>query len=173
MSVDEEVESLVRDWERERPDLDMSTLGVSLPLRRALQLAEARRGALLAARGVTPATLDLLVALRRLGSPYRCTPSDLARTLVLSAGRVSQRLDALERAGLVERSVSSADRRVVFATLSDKGFRTIDELIGPYMDHEESLLHGLSPRQRTTLSQLLVQLEASIRSAPEPDRDES
>jgi DNA-binding MarR family transcriptional regulator len=164
----DEVSSLIADWRRERPGLEMDSVRVFLPLRRALQAAEARRAVILAKHKITPAMLDLLVALRRAGPPYVQTPSDLTRVLVLTAGGVSQRLDRLEQAGLVERSVNTEDRRVIYVRLTERGLATLDALIDEYMAHEEELLHGLGARDRDQLATLLLRLESSILSADAP-----
>jgi len=160
--VAREVTSLLEAWETERPGLDMSSLRISLPLRRAMEGAETRRAVILARHNVTPAMLDLLVALRRSGPPYVRTPSELARALVLSAGGVSQRLERLEQVGLIERQNDVQDRRVVYVRLTDKGLRALDALIDEYMDHEERLLAGLTQRERDQLARLLLRLNASI-----------
>jgi DNA-binding MarR family transcriptional regulator len=163
--VVDEVESLIQVWQSERPDVPMGSLRVSLPLRRALQHAEQRRARVLARHGVSAATLDLLVALRRAGKPYVSTPSELAHLLVLTSGGVSQRLERLEREGLVERRVSVEDRRVVMVHLTDAGLATLDRLIDEYMAHEEEMLRGLSERQIVQLGRLLARLDASISAA--------
>ena len=160
--MDTEVESLIEVWHSERPDIPMGSLRVSLPLRRVLQHAESERAKLLAKHGVNATTLDLLVALRRSGKPYVSTPSELARLLVLSSGGVSQRLERLEREGLVERRVSAADRRVVNVLLTRRGLEILDRLIVEYMAHEELMLSGLTAHQAAQLGQLLVRLDASI-----------
>jgi DNA-binding MarR family transcriptional regulator len=165
--VDVEVESLIRVWESERPGIPMGSLRVSLPLRRALQHAESQRAKVLAKHGVSATTLDLLVALRRSGEPYVSTPSELARLLVLSSGGVSQRLEKLEREGLVERRMSAEDRRVVDVHLTAAGLATLDRLIDEYMAHEEQMLSGLSARQIAQLGQLLARLDASIAASAE------
>jgi DNA-binding MarR family transcriptional regulator len=167
--VEDEVESLISAWATERPDVSMASLRVSLPLRRALQSAEARRARLLAKHGVTAATLDLLVALRRAGEPYVRTPSELARLLVLSSGGVSQRLERLEEAGLLERRVNTDDRRVVYVQLTELGLQTLDTLIGEYMRHEDAMLDGLTDRQLDQLTRLLVKLDESINATPVDD----
>ena len=161
-SVDDEVESLIQVWESERPDVPMGSLRVSLPLRRALQHAESRRARVLTKHGISGATLDLLVALRRSGKPYVATPSELGRLLVLSSGGVSQRLERLEREGLVERRVSLEDRRVVHVHLTARGLEILDRLIDEYMAHEEQMLQGLTQRQVLQLGRLLARLDASI-----------
>lgn len=166
----DEVTSLIADWQSEQPDLDMDSVRVFLPLRRALQAAEARRAVILAEHRITPAMLDLLVALRRSGPPYVQTPSDFIRVLVLSAGGVSQRLDRLEQAGLVERTVNTDDRRVVYVRLTDSGLGALNRLMVDYMRHEEQLLHGLSLRERDQLAKLLLRLEDSVISADPPSQ---
>jgi DNA-binding MarR family transcriptional regulator len=143
----------------------MRSLRVFIPLRRALQRAESRRAVVLARYGLTPATLDLLVLLRGWGDEHVWTPSDLARRLVVSAARISQRLDQLEQSGLVERAVIADDRRRVSVRLTRAGRKVLDDLIGDYMEHEEALLHRLSVRDRTQLADLLVRLNASISTA--------
>ena len=163
-----EVDDLVADWQRERPDVGMDSLRVFLPLRRALQAAEERRAVILARHRITPAMLDLLVALRRSGPPYVQTPSDLTRVLVLSAGGVSQRLDRLEQAGLVDRSVNTDDRRVIYVRLTKQGLAALDGLITEYMAHEDDLLHALGPRERDQLAKLLLKLERSILTSRAP-----
>lgn len=168
MTARDDVDGLVADWERELPDLDMESVRVFLPLRRALQAAERRRALVLSRYGLTGRSLDLLVALRRVGKPYERTPSELASALVLSAGGVSQRLEQLENRGLLTRHVSPNDRRVVLVRLSVRGVKAIDELIVEYMEHENGLLHALDERDQRALARLLAKLDLSIASAESP-----
>jgi DNA-binding MarR family transcriptional regulator len=162
MDGTEEADGLIEDWRGELPALDFASVRVFLPLRRALQAAEARRAPVLARHGITPAMLDMLVAVRRVGPPYVSTPSDLARQLVLSAGGVSQRLERLEQAGFVERTTNTEDRRSVAVRLTDTGRRALDGLIHEYMAHEDQLLGALSADERTQLAVLLGRLHTSI-----------
>jgi DNA-binding MarR family transcriptional regulator len=166
----DEVSSLIADWRGERPDLGLDSVRIFFPLRRALQAAESRRAGILAEFGVTPAMVDVLVALRRSGRPYVRTPSELTRLLALSAGGVSQRLDRLEQAGFVERTVSTQDRRWVHVGLTKRGLATLDALMTRYMAHEEELLHTMSARDREQLAKLLLRLERSILSARPAER---
>jgi DNA-binding MarR family transcriptional regulator len=163
-STRQDLEDLVADWRRERPDVDMAALAIVFPLRRALQSAEEHRSAILSRYGLTPASLDLLVALRRVGPPYASKPSGLARHLVLTAGGVSQRLERLQDAGLVTREISAEDRREVIVTLTKKGIDLLDRFIPEYMAHELKLLCQLSTNERATLSRLLLKLDDSVRN---------
>ena len=151
-----DLDEVIATWKRERPDLDMEPLRVSMLLRRALEVLERRRLDLLSTFDLTPSGLDLLAALRRVGQPYRLTPSDLARGSLLTAGSISQRLARLEEAGMVERSVDRNDRRVVQVELTKKGLATIDKVLGPYMAQENEMIGGLGERQRRQLERLLL-----------------
>jgi DNA-binding transcriptional ArsR family regulator len=56
-------------------------------------------------------SFDVLATLRRSGPPYRLTPTRLYRELALTSGAITHHLDALERAGLIERVSDPHDRR--------------------------------------------------------------
>ena len=73
---------------------------------------------------------------------------DLAEQVLLSASGVTRLLDGLERQGLVERAACSADRRVVYAVLTDAGlerlraaaethFAQIDAILDARFDADE------------------------------------
>jgi DNA-binding MarR family transcriptional regulator len=171
MAADEEAAALAEDWRRERPDIDMRSLHVFMTLRLVLRDAERQRAVLFERHGVTPRTVDLLVALRRGGAPYMVTPSKLAQALVLTPGGVSQRLDRLEQDGLVRRLVDGDDRRVVWVQLTAKGLKRIDDLMVEYMAHEEAMLAGLSDADRRALARLLARLGRSVTAAAGTDAD--
>ncbi len=56
-----------------------------------------------------------------IGSIDGATPSDVARTLMVTLGTVTTSLNNLERKGYVERIRSTKDRRVVHLYLTKKG----------------------------------------------------
>jgi len=56
-----------------------------------------------------------------IGNIDRATPSDVARTLMVTLGTVTTSLNNLERKGYVERIRSTKDRRVVHIYLTKKG----------------------------------------------------
>jgi DNA-binding MarR family transcriptional regulator len=55
------------------------------------------------------------------GAPYQMSPTRLSEVTVRSTGGMTQILDRLERAGLVERSPDPSDRRKVIVGLTAKG----------------------------------------------------
>jgi DNA-binding MarR family transcriptional regulator len=169
MAADEESAALADDWRRERPDIDMRSLHVFMTLRLVLQDAERQRALIFERHGVTPRTVDLLVALRRVGPPYMVTPSKLAQALVLTPGGVSQRLDRLEQEGLVRRTIDRDDRRVIWVQLTARGVKRLDDLMVEYMAHEEAMLAALSDADRKTLARLLAKLGRSVTDAATAD----
>ena len=92
---------VVAAWTRERPDLDLTAIGVAGRLGRvALQLAPAQDQTF-AEFGLENGGFDVLASLRRAGEPNIMAPSQLADSLMLSRAGMTSRIDRLEAAGLV------------------------------------------------------------------------
>ena len=100
----------------------------------------------------------MLATLRRSGPPYRLTPTALYRELVLTSGAVTHRVDALARAGLVERIPDPADRRGSLVALTEHGREVAEEAMAAHMACESRLAAALSDEDRRALAGLLRQL---------------
>lgn len=111
-----------------------------------------------ATSGLTRASFKILLALRRVGTPYVASPSDLAESLGLSRGALSARLGPLEDDGLVTRAVDRDDRRRVHVRLTAKGRRTFDRHAREESRREAELLGALSPADQRRLADLLRRL---------------
>jgi DNA-binding MarR family transcriptional regulator len=81
---------------------------------------------------------------------------------MISSGGMTDRLDRLERAGLVIRRPDPKDRRGKLIVLTDPGKRLIDEAIGRHVANEERLLLSLTEAEQETLSALLKKLIAAL-----------
>jgi DNA-binding MarR family transcriptional regulator len=75
---------------------------------------------------------------------------------------MTDRLDRLERAGLVERRPDPKDRRGKLIALTAAGRRLIDETIGRHVANEERLLSSLTEAEQETLDALLKKLIAGL-----------
>jgi DNA-binding MarR family transcriptional regulator len=162
MDSDDQVARVARAWARERPDLDPAPL---LIVGRIMRLAAAYDALLrppFAAAGVGSGDFDLLAALRRAGSPYALTPSELAGAMLVTTGAATKRIDRLERQGLVRRDASPTDGRSRTVTLTATGRRLVDELIARHLANEDRLLEPLTPQQRHQLERLLSVLATTI-----------
>lgn len=91
---------------------------------------------------------------------------ELSDLLFRSTGGITQILDRLERAGLVERAPDPADRRKVLVGLTDTGLRTAKEAGAAYETERDRVLGALSAaevrRLDAAVRRLLGVLSAEI-----------
>nr|WP_202892164.1 MarR family transcriptional regulator [Kribbella shirazensis] len=140
------------------PELDRDVEGITVRLQVLTRYLERRREAVLAEYGLQLWEFKTLHMLRRGGTPYRATPGGLAKQLGMSPAALTNRLDALERRGYIERSHDRDDRRKVVATLTSAGNELWERGIGEILRVEEELVHRLPAADRTRLDDLLRQL---------------
>ena len=153
----------VEQWARERPDLPALPMAVfGRLLDAAERVARDHMNPLFAEAGLQPGEFDVLATLRRSGEPYMLSPTKLYEAAMISSGGMTNRLDRLERAGLVERRPDPNDRRGKLIALTDAGKRVIDETIGRHVANEERLLSALNPAERDKLNVLLRKLIAGL-----------
>ena len=88
-------------------------------------------------------------------------PSELVGALVLSSGAVTNRIDRVEEAGLVERRPDPDDRRGTLVALTEKGRQVVDDAVLAHLANEERLLGALSAGERRRLAGLLRKLLTS------------
>jgi DNA-binding MarR family transcriptional regulator len=159
------IDRLIDQWSTERPDLDFDAMATIARLSRFVLLGSRTIEETLQRHDLRIAEFDVLGSLRRLGSPYRATPTELTRALMLSPAGVTARLDRLERAGYVEREYDPADRRSLLVVLTQAGLDCIDAAVEDHLATEFSLLADLTHRQRLgldgALRALLRQFDAT------------
>jgi DNA-binding MarR family transcriptional regulator len=100
----------------------------------------------------------LIGALRNAGPPYRRTPGQLVIHLELSSGAMTNRLDRLERAGLVRRLPDPDDRRSLQIELTEAGLRVWQESVGAQAVKEALLASALDEDEKAELNTLLRRL---------------
>ena len=152
------VAQILRQWSRERPDLDFSGSAVLLRvllLERHL-FAHVRRS--LEPVGLSPGEFDVLGALRRAGEPYRLSCGELAETTLLTCSGMTHRLDVLERRGLIRRSPDEADRRRVMVQLTEEGLARVDQAAELRTRDSGELMARLGEGDRRELERLLGRL---------------
>ena len=162
------LDSLIDDWQGQRPELDASAMGV---VGRVLQLGrilEGRAGRALKKFDIHYTDLDVLATLRRSGAPFRLTPTKLRESVLITSGAMTAVLDRVEKAGLLRRVPDPSDRRVRAVELTPEGKERIDKAIEVRFAEAEMALRGISPEDRETLASLLRRVILSIHHAPEP-----
>jgi DNA-binding MarR family transcriptional regulator len=156
--VADHLDFVLDQWERERPDLDVSAMGVIGRLSRLSRLVGTELERAFGAHGLDRSSFDVLATLRRSGPPYTLTPAGLMRASMVTSGAITQRLDRLESRGWVTRSPSASDGRGVLVSLTDEGRALIDAVLPDHVRNEERILASLSPAQRKDLAATLRQL---------------
>jgi DNA-binding MarR family transcriptional regulator len=106
--------------------------------------------------GSTLPRFDVMAALRRADDDL--TMSELSRRLLVSNGNTTTVVDRLELDGLVMRTPSAADRRVVHVALTEAGRRHFDDLAAEHEARVDSLFAGVSAADVDALEQLLQRL---------------
>jgi DNA-binding MarR family transcriptional regulator len=156
------VDLILEQWQRERPDLDHSPIGVVGRVSRLARELEARLEPVYREHGLEPGWHDVLATLRRSGPPYRLRPSEFSGALMLTSSGTTKRLDRLEQAGLIERDPDPHDRRGVLITLTRDGVELIDKLTEAHMANEARLLSALTEAERDRLAGLLRKLQLGL-----------
>lgn len=149
------VDRILAQWNRERPDLDVEPMGLLGRLARLRTHLAREIDKTLAGHGLNSASFDVLATLRRSGPPYQLSPGDLIATTMVSSGTMTNRLDQLEKAGLIERSHNPDDRRSVIIALTPKGSALVDEAVTSHVANQHRLLENLSADERAALDGLL------------------
>ncbi|QDP96396.1 MarR family transcriptional regulator [Microlunatus elymi] len=83
--------------------------------------------------GIAPEAFEVLLRLSR--SPQgRLRMSELSHHLDITTGGTTRMMERLERDGLVRRTPSTADRRVVYAEVTDTGRAELDRALDTHLD---------------------------------------
>lgn len=86
--------------------------------------------------------------------------------LLVSSGTMTNRIDRLEKKGLVKRTPSPHDRRAVLVTLTDEGVRRVDSALKELLQRESELVAPLTEDERKELSGLLRRLLLPFEGTP-------
>lgn len=171
------VDHMVEQWSRERPDLNMGGIEIIGRISRLARHFERQIESSFAMYGLNGPGFYVLASLRRSGSPYCLSPTQLYSSLLVSSGTMTHRLERLEEAGLIRRVPDPSDGRSSLVALTDHGHKVIDLAMENHTSLEMRLLEGLSGSGRRDLANRLRQLllltgdrplEESGNEAPSP-----
>jgi DNA-binding MarR family transcriptional regulator len=95
------------------------------------------------------------------------TPQALSRALSYDSGSMTRMLDRLEKKGLIERTRSASDRRVVCLALTERGLEAAAQLPQLGAAALNAQLRGFSAAELATLSGLLARFIANGPDGPE------
>ncbi len=150
-------------WQKEWPEINslpMLTLGRLAEV--SARIMQQKLEPFFAEHGLHPGEFDVLATLRRSGDPYALTPTQLYEATMVSSGGMTNRIDRLEKAGLVERRKNPNDRRGVIVALTTDGFNKITQLIPKHVENEQRILAAMSSDELQQLNKLTEKLLASL-----------
>jgi DNA-binding MarR family transcriptional regulator len=158
------VDKLLSQWRSERPDLDVSALGIAIRIEMLTKLMRRTTAASLTAVGLKPWEYDVLSALRRQGEPYRLPATELAKATLLTSGAMTTRIDQLEQRQLVRREPDPDDRRGILVSLTRRGTALVDRAIEARLSAAESGIGCLDRRQRSAAEAALRAMLLAVES---------
>jgi DNA-binding MarR family transcriptional regulator len=123
----------------------------------------------LAGHGINHGEYKLLLRLVTRTQDNRMSAGELSRSLMLSSGAMTNRLDQLEKAELIRRVPDPRDRRGVHVELTAKGKTIIDDAVTEQAAKEIDVLSALTSKELTALNQLLRTVLGSLEARLETD----
>ncbi len=142
-------------WAREYPATDTSSLLLLTRLARLNILIDAFQQEALVPFELTPNDYAVLAALRRAGSPYQRSPSQLYTDLERSSGGMTKMLKRLENMGFVERAPDPSDGRSNLVVLTPLGMKLEEEVFRVFLSRTHDLLAELSESKKKEIDDSL------------------
>lgn len=149
------VDQILEQWQRERPDIDVSGMAIIGRLHRLDRAIAPLIDTVFDRHGLETWEFDVLATLLRNGAPHQLTPGALIDSMMITSGAMTNRIDRLERRGLVERHKNELDGRQVLVTLTAAGKTTVSAALVDHAANERSIIEVLEPAERAQLTELL------------------
>lgn len=160
--MNDAVDLYLAQWNRERPDLDVSPMAIVGRMNRLQRFLGRGVGDGLAEHGLERWEFDVLATLRRSGAPHRLTAKELVRMSMVGSSAMTNRVDRLVQRGFVDREIDPDNRRRVLVGLTDEGFELVDRVVEDHVANEARLLRGLDAGEQERLVVLLRKLLLSF-----------
>ena len=145
-------------WLQDIPNLDLEVEGIVDRMNGLTRRFKRSLEDVIAEHDLTWEEWDVLGALRRAGPPFRRSAGELAKLSELSSGAMTNRLDRLEKAGLVKRLPDPDDRRGVLVELTKAGQGKWLESTGAEAAREALIATALNKSEKEQLNSLLRRL---------------
>ncbi len=156
-------------WEREYPDAeDTSGLRIVALLARLSVLTVTFEQETLESFDLTPSDYGVLAALRRAGSPYELTPSELSTGLYRSSGGMTKMLKRLEGLQYIQRVPDPQDGRGKLVRLTANGKKVEEEAFAAFLTGTHELLKSTSRSEFEMIDKAMRRLLTIIESNYHP-----
>ena len=161
--TNDRMDILEEQWKAERPDLkNVEVFALYGRLARLVGHLDRAISELQKEHGFSRGDFDVLATLRRSGKPYELTPTELYKSVLLTSGAMTSRIDRLEKEGWVLRLANANDRRSNRVKLTDIGRQMIDNFLPEHLSLERHLIASLSETEQLRLNSLLKKWLAAI-----------
>lgn len=155
---------------REFPDLDPSATEAFLHLLRIGDEAFRVVQGHLAEHDITQGRFSVLMSLwgqcRREGPGVPLSPAEIADRLGVTRATVTGLVDTLERSGLVTRTPSADDRRMMLVQLTPRGDKLLSKILPSHFRQMAWLMQPLSEEERKLLLGLLTKILSRAAERP-------
>lgn len=156
------VDSILKQWQKERPDLDVAPMGTLGRIKRLNHYLMRAMEKTWSRYDLNGASFDVMATLRRAGAPYALSPGDLMASTMVTSGTMTHRINLLEKAGLIKRVKNPDDGRGFLISLSPQGLEVIDEAVTAHVETQAQLAAALTDEQIAQLDRLLKQFLVSF-----------
>lgn len=150
-------------WKRAMPQLDTEPMELLGRINRISAQSLSQQERVLASSGISRSEFDVLCALARSERPLRA--SEVTSSTMLSGAATTKLTARLESIGLIERSRSDRDGRVVILRLTEEGRSIVEEQLPICLDQDRVFLRGLDDDEQASLAELLHKVSANAERA--------
>ena len=155
----DQIDAFLEEVRAELPaDLDLTVEGVVDRIQGIARRLQRVLDETVAEHGLSHGEWKVLSSLRWAGPPYARSAGEVARIADLSSSAMTNRLDRLEQAGLVERLRDPDDRRGVLVQLTDQGRSLWENALAVQAEKEALFASALTAPEREQLNGLLRSL---------------
>lgn len=160
---------ILEQWRRERPDLDVTSMGLTGRLKQIGRHLSREMESVFAQHGLNLASFDVLATLRRAEPPHRLSPGELIANTMVTSGTMTNRVDQLVKAGLARRMPNPEDGRGFLIALTKRGVKIIDAAVTDHVANLDRLTSGLTDSEFKRLDRLLAQYLQTLEALDEED----
>lgn len=161
-SAKDHADEVHAQWAKALPNVSLDGARILARAGRITRDAARRIDEVFARHGLDAGEFYVLSALRRASAPYQLRPTEIFRALMISSGGLTDRLNRLERAGLIRRLGAADDKRSLLVELTEDGRDRVERAFREDMALENALVESLSADEREHLVRLLRKLAISL-----------
>jgi DNA-binding MarR family transcriptional regulator len=160
------IDAFLEGLEERLPGLDLEVEGIVDRINGLSRRINRMLDDTLAEQGLSHGEWRVLGSLHCSAPPHRRSPGELASSMDLSSGAMTNRLDRLEQAGLVRRLPDPSDRRSIQVELTEAGRDRYRQSVDAQAAKEAIVAAALGAEEQKELNALLRRLMVEFERDP-------